>query len=55
VIQFDRAVFTDFNAVRSHTADDGHGNTIITFDANNAITINHVLKANLAADDFQFI
>jgi hypothetical protein len=55
VIQFDHTLFANFNAVLSKTTDDGHGNTVITYDANNTLTIQHILKANLAADDFLFV
>ncbi|WP_166517493.1 M10 family metallopeptidase C-terminal domain-containing protein [Bradyrhizobium canariense] len=55
VIQFDHALFADFASVLSHTADDGHGNTVITYDANDTITLNHVLKVNLTANDFQIV
>jgi hypothetical protein len=39
----------------SHTADDGHGNTVITLDASDTITLNHVRRASLVADDFVFV
>jgi len=55
VIQFDHTLFADFNAVLAHTADDGHGNTVITYDQNNSIILEHVLKANFAANDFLFV
>jgi len=55
VIQFNHTVFSDFNAVLARTADDAHGNTVITYDAKNSIILEHVLKANLAANDFSFV
>jgi hypothetical protein len=38
--------------VLARTADDGHGNTVITLDAQDTITLYHVQKAQLVADDF---
>ena len=34
--------------------DDGHGNTVITLNATDTITLQHVLKAQLSASDFHF-
>ena len=46
---------TDFSSAMSHTADDGHGNTVITFPDGSSIKLMHVVKADLNADDFNFI
>ena len=55
VIQFDHALFADFAAVQSHAANDGLGNTVITFDANDTITLQAVTVAQLHANDFLFV
>jgi len=39
VIEIDHTIFADFAALFAHAADDGHGNTIITVDANDTITL----------------
>jgi hypothetical protein len=36
------------------TQDDGHGNTVITLDAHDTITLSGVVKAQLHASDFHF-
>jgi hypothetical protein len=54
VIQFDPSVFADFNAVLSHAANDGSGNTVITYDANNVLTLLGVTVAELTAQEFVF-
>jgi Ca2+-binding RTX toxin-like protein len=55
VIQFDHTQFTDFAAILAHTSDDGLGNTVITYDANHAVTLDHVLKAGLTAAEFLIV
>jgi Ca2+-binding RTX toxin-like protein len=55
VIQFDHALFASFTDVQAHTARDGHGNTVITHDANNAITLQGVAVSSLHASDFFFV
>ncbi|EHR04634.1 M10 family metallopeptidase C-terminal domain-containing protein [Bradyrhizobium sp. WSM471] len=54
-IQLDKAMFLSFADVSAHTADDGLGNTVIAFDANNTIALDGVLKASLSASDFHFV
>jgi VCBS repeat-containing protein len=54
-VQFDHGVFANFAAVQSHMANDGHGNTIITYDANNTVTLLGVTTAQLHASDFAFV
>jgi Ca2+-binding RTX toxin-like protein len=54
VIQFDRAAFSDFAAVRAHMAQVGTS-VVITLDADNAIEIRGVTLAQFAADDFVFV
>jgi len=54
VVQFDKTVFADFNAVQSHMAQDG-SSVVITLDADNSIEIQNTVLANLAADDFRFV
>jgi hypothetical protein len=42
-------------AALNATQDDGHGNTVVTLDASDAITLSGVLKAQLHASDFHFV
>jgi Ca2+-binding RTX toxin-like protein len=55
VIQFDHTLFANFADVQAHTASNGHGNTVITHDANNAITLQDVTLSSLHASDFFFV
>jgi hypothetical protein len=55
VLQFGSALFTNAQAALNATQDDGHGNTVITLDAHDAITLSGVLKAQLHASDFHFV
>jgi VCBS repeat-containing protein len=41
--------------VLAATHDDGSGNTVITIDAHNSITLHNVQKAQLSASDFHFV
>ena len=54
-IQFDHSVFADFAAVQSHMANDGFGNTVITLDANDTMTLQNVTVSQLHASDFIFV
>jgi hypothetical protein len=54
VIAFANTVFADFAAVMAATADDGLGNTVITKGAH-TLTLTGVTRAQLNADDFQFV
>jgi Ca2+-binding RTX toxin-like protein len=47
IVQVDHTVFADVASLLSHTADDGHGNAVITADANNTITLQNVTLAVL--------
>ena len=51
-IQFDHSQFATFASIMSHTANDGNGNSIIAYDANHTITLDHVLKESLIMSDF---
>jgi len=53
VIQFDHSLFASFADL--HAADDGHGNTMITHDASNTVTLQGVALASLHASDFLFV
>src|SRR3954469_10546376 len=53
VIQFDHSLFASFADL--HAADDGHGNTVITYDASDTVTLQGVALANLHASDFLFV
>ena len=55
VLQLDSSQWTSVQNILNHTADDGHGNTVITLDAQDSITLYHVQKAQLVADDFLLI
>ncbi len=54
VLQF-HDVFTSYSDVMSHAVDDGNGNTVITFDANNTILLEHVLRSLLVPADMSFV
>ncbi|RXT36055.1 hypothetical protein B5U99_18005 [Bosea sp. Tri-54] len=54
LIEFDDAVFADLNAVLAAATQVG-ADTVITFDADNTITLKNVTKTNLHADDFRFV
>jgi serralysin len=53
IIQFNGGVFTDFAGVLAHAVENG-GNTTITSDAGDTLTLANVLRASLVADDFRF-
>ncbi|WP_244649762.1 FG-GAP repeat domain-containing protein, partial [Pseudovibrio japonicus] len=53
-IRFATDFFADFNAVLAATSNSGN-NAVITFNDGNSVTLNGVDKAELHADDFQFI
>jgi len=55
VLQFASSVFANAEAALNAAHDDGHGNTIIAIDAEDSITLNGVLKAQLHAADFHFV
>jgi RTX calcium-binding nonapeptide repeat (4 copies) len=55
VVQFDHAVFANFAAVQSHMVNDGFGNTVITLDPTNTITLQDVTVSQLHASDFVFV
>jgi serralysin len=54
IIQLDDAQFANYAAVLSATNDDGFGNTMISH-ADGSITLIAVLRAQLNANDFQFV
>ncbi len=49
------SLFADATAVLNSTQDDGLGNTVITHDAANAITLLGVTKSLLSTGDFHFV
>ena len=55
LIRIDHTLFANFAAVQAHEADGGHGNTVITYDANDTITLQGVRVSQLHASDFQFV
>jgi large repetitive protein len=54
-LQFGGAIFETAQAVLNAIQDDGHGNTVVTLDAHDAITLSGVLKAQLHVSDFHFV
>jgi Ca2+-binding RTX toxin-like protein len=54
-LQFSSSLFANAQAALSATTDDGHGNTVVTLDAHDTITLNGVLKAQLHVSDFHFV
>ena len=54
-LQFSSPIFATAQAALNATQDDGHGNTVITVDAHDAIVLSGVLKAQLQAADFHFV
>jgi VCBS repeat-containing protein len=55
VIQFDHSLFASFADVQAHAASDGHGNTVIAYDANDAITLQAVALSSLHPSNFFFV
>jgi serralysin len=53
-LQIDHAVFGNFGDVQQHMQQVG-GDVVITYDANNSITLHGVQMANLHANDFLFV
>jgi hypothetical protein len=53
-LQFNSQLFANIQAALNATHDDGHGNTVITLDAHDTITLSGVVKAQLHASDFHF-
>lgn len=54
VIEFDQAVFADFDEVVAAASTNG-ADTVITLDADNSVTLKNVSLADLHVDDFQFV
>lgn len=48
-------MFANFAALQAHAANDGLGNTVITYDAGNTITLQDVALSSLRASDFLFV
>ena len=55
VLQFDESIFSNAQAVLNALHDDGHGNTVITVDGHDSITLTGVPKAQLHAADFHIL
>jgi hypothetical protein len=55
VLQLGAWAFAKPQAILDVTQDDGHGNTVITPDAHDAITLSGVLKAQLSLTDFHTV
>ena len=54
VLQIDHSVFANVQALLAATQDDGHGNVVITADAHDSITLQHVTVAQLQAHQSDF-
>ena len=54
VIQIDHSVFADVQTLLAAMQDDGHGNVVITADAHNSITLQHVTVAQLQVHQADF-
>jgi probable HAF family extracellular repeat protein len=55
VLQFNHALFANFAAAMANTASDGQGDTIITYDKNDSVTLLGVTTTMLQARDFHFV
>ena len=55
LIQFDHHVFATVQDILSHVSSDGHGNTLITADANDVVTLLGVAPSSLHAADFHIV
>ncbi len=51
-LQFASPIFANGQAALNATQDDGHGNTVISLDAHDTITLSGILKAQLHVSDF---
>lgn len=54
IVEFASSVFADFDAVLG-SATEVDGSTVITFDGDNSVTLQHVALASLSADEFRFV
>lgn len=54
-IRLDHTMFSDFDNLLAHSANDSHGNTEIVYDSNNALTLDGVLKTALTAGDLHLV
>ncbi|HEY4985508.1 MAG TPA: hypothetical protein VII39_02715, partial [Bradyrhizobium sp.] len=54
-LQFSSPIFATAQAALNATQDDGHGNTVVTLDAHDTITLAGVLKAQLNVGDFHVV
>jgi Ca2+-binding RTX toxin-like protein len=54
IIQFDKTVFADFDAVKAHATDDGH-DLVIDAGKNGTLRLDFVNVADLSADSFVFV
>ena len=54
VVEFDQALFDDFQDVLAHAQQVG-SDVVITYDTNNDLRLKNVKLANLNADDFHFV
>jgi autotransporter passenger strand-loop-strand repeat protein len=54
VLQFNIALFANYAAAMTSTASDGMGNTVITYDANDALTLTGISPASLHQGNFHF-
>ena len=55
ILQFDHTLFADAAAALSNATDDGNGNTVITIDVNDTITLHNVTTAMLHLSEFHIV
>ena len=55
LLQFGQSIFANAQAAFDALHDDGHGNTVVTLDAHDTVTLGGVLKAQLHVGDFHVV
>jgi hypothetical protein len=53
-IQFSASDFANWSALQNHMTQSG-ANTVITFDANDTVTLTNVTGSNLTSSEFKFV
>ena len=55
VLQFSTAQFANLKAILDSAQNDGHGNTVITVDGLDTVTLSNVVKSQLHSSDFHVV
>ena len=55
ILQFDHSLFADAATALANATDDGNGNTVITLDANDTVTLHNVTTAMLHLNEFHIV